>query len=124
MLAREAEQGMGITVEFHRQGIEKRLDPAVELALYRIAQEALSNIARHARATHAALSISFTLTSTIMQVVDDGVGFFVPKSPSEYAPSGHFGLLGLHERAELIGATLQIQSALGKGTNLTVTLLG
>jgi signal transduction histidine kinase len=57
-----------------------------------------------------------------MQIVDDGVGFDVPKNPSEYAPSGHYGLLGLHERAELIGATLQIRSSAGKGTSLTVSL--
>ena len=122
MLARETGQAMGIPVEFHRQGMEKRLDPAVELALYRIAQEALNNIARHAQAKHAIMSISFTPASTSMQVEDDGVGFDVPKNPSEYAPSGHYGLLGLHERAELIGAKLQIQSSPGKGTRLTVTL--
>jgi two-component system sensor histidine kinase UhpB len=122
MLARETGQAMGIPVEFHRQGMEKRLDPAVELALYRIAQEALNNIARHAQAKHAIMSISFTPASTSMQVEDDGVGFDVPKNPSEYTPSGHFGLLGLHERAELIGAKLQIQSSPGKGTRLTVTL--
>ena len=122
MLARETVQGMGIAVEFQRQGVEKRLDPSIELAFYRMAQEALSNIARHARAKQATLSISFTPTSTIMQIVDDGVGFDVPKNPSEYAPSGHYGLLGLHERAELIGATLQIRSSAGKGTSLTVSL--
>ena len=122
MLARETGQAMGIAVEFQRQGVEKRLDPTIELALYRMAQEALSNIARHAQARYATLSISFTPTSTIMQIVDDGVGFHVPENPSEYAPSGHFGLLGLHERAELIGATLQISSSAGKGTSLTVSL--
>ena len=122
MLAREAGQSMGSVVEFQRQGVEKRLEPSIELAFYRMAQEALNNISRHAQASHAALSLSFTPTSTIMQIVDDGVGFNVPKNPSEYAPSGHYGLLGLHERAELIGATLQISSSAGKGTSLTVGL--
>jgi two-component system sensor histidine kinase UhpB len=122
MLARETGQAMGIPVEFHKEGVEKRLDAAVELALYRIAQEALSNIARHAQATHATLSISFLDNSTNVQVMDDGVGFEVPKNPSEYVPSGHYGLLGLHERAELIGATIQIRSSPAKGTCLTVTI--
>jgi signal transduction histidine kinase len=121
MLARETGQGMDNAVEFHCQGVEKRLEPSIELAFYRMAQEALSNISRHAQARHATLSISFTSTATIMQIVDDGVGFEVPKNPAEYAPSGHYGLLGLHERAELIGATLQIRSSAGKGTSLTVT---
>jgi signal transduction histidine kinase len=120
MLAREIGQGMGMIVEFHCQGVEKRLDPSIELAFYRMAQEALSNISRHAQAKNATLSISFTPSSTIMQIVDDGVGFVVPENPSDYAPSGHYGLLGMHERAELIGATLQIQSSPGRGTRLSI----
>ena len=57
-----------------------------------------------------------------MQVTDNGKGFDVPKSPAEFAPSGHYGLLGLYERAELIGATLEIQSAPGQGTHLNIIL--
>ena len=123
MLARETGQGMGITVGFHRQGIERRLDASVELALYRMAQEAMSNIARHAQAKHASLSISFNSGGVTLQVSDDGVGFELPKSPAEYAANGHYGLLGLHERAELIGATLDIRTSPGNGTSLTVTIL-
>jgi signal transduction histidine kinase len=122
MLARETGQGMGIKVEFHRQGTERRLDATVELALYRMAQEALSNTARHAQAEQASMTISFLLSSITLQVVDNGVGFNLPKNPAEYAANGHYGLLGLHERAELIGATLEIRSSPGKGTSLTVTL--
>lgn len=122
MLARELGQAMGIRVEFQRQGFEKRLDPPVELALYRMAQEALSNVARHAHAKHASLSISFSSGAVNMQVVDDGIGFTMEKNPSEFAPGGHYGLLGLQERAELIGASLDIHSSPGKGTKLTVTL--
>jgi len=55
-------------------------------------------------------------------VSDDGQGFAVPKSPAEFAPGGHFGLLGLHERAESIGARLEIQSAPGQGTRVIVSL--
>jgi signal transduction histidine kinase len=57
-----------------------------------------------------------------LQVIDNGVGFQVPESPGEFAPSGHFGLLGLYERAELIGASLNIKSEAGKGTQLTIQL--
>ena len=122
MLAREASQAENILIEFHRQGTEKRLNPNVELALYRIAQEALNNVNRHAKASQAELKISFTQQDVTLQVSDDGIGFDVPKSPAEFAPSGHFGLLGLHERAELIGADLEIRSSTGQGTCLTVTL--
>jgi len=123
MLARETGQGMGIVVGFHHQGIERRLDASAELALYRMAQEAMSNIVRHAQAKHASLSVSFTPVNVSLQVSDDGVGFELPKSPAEYAANGHYGLLGLHERAELIGAALDISTSPGKGTSLTVTIL-
>ena len=54
--------------------------------------------------------------------VNVGVGFSVPKSPTEFAPGGHFGLVGLYERAQLIGAGLDIQSAPGNGTTLSIYL--
>jgi signal transduction histidine kinase len=68
------------------------------------------------------LKIAFDASEVKMEVIDNGIGFIVPKSPTELAPSGHFGLLGVHERADLIGARLEIESALGKGTNLKVRL--
>jgi two-component system sensor histidine kinase UhpB len=122
MLARETSQAAKIPVEFQRHGIEKRLNPNIELALYRMAQEALNNVARHAQASHACLYISFTTHDVTMQVTDDGRGFDVPKNPAEFSPGGHFGLLGLHERAELIGAKLAIESTNGQGSKITVYL--
>ena len=98
------------------------LNPNVELALYRMTQEALNNIIRHAQASQAHLIISFTPEQVILQVSDDGKGFEIPKNPAELAPGGHFGLLGLYERAELIGADLEIRSSPGQVTHLTVTL--
>ncbi len=122
MLVRETGQLLNIPVDFQHQGMEKRLDPSVELALYRMAQEAFSNIARHAQATQASLKITFTAQNITLLVTDNGKGFAVPKSPAEFAPSGHYGLLGLHERAELIGAALEINSVLGQGTRLDIRL--
>ncbi|HEX9090974.1 MAG TPA: ATP-binding protein [Anaerolineales bacterium] len=122
MLARETGQAMGITVEFQRLGTEKRLDPASELALYRMAQEALSNISRHAQAKIASMIISFTENEVTLLVRDNGIGFKLPVNTAEYAINGHYGLLGLHERAELIGASLNIRSSPGKGTEVTIKL--
>jgi len=122
MLAQDASQSMGIPVDFECLGEEKRLPAAVELALYRMAQEGLNNIARHAQASAAWVKMVFTPEETVLEVADNGIGFQVPKSPAEFAPSGHFGLLGLYERAELIGAKLRIQSATGKGTRLSIHL--
>ncbi len=122
MLGRETTQSSKLPVGFQRTGPERRLAPEVELALYRIAQEALSNIVRHAQASDASLSITFETQSVTLEVTDNGKGFEVPKSPSEFAPSGHFGLLGLHERAELIGAILEIESRSGLGSRVSVHL--
>ena len=55
-------------------------------------------------------------------MADNGIGFDKPKSPTDFAPNGHFGLLGIHERVDLIGARLEIKSAKEKGTRLTVRL--
>ena len=122
MLTREVGQTDHLRVEFRRMGSERRLAPEVELALYRMAQEALSNVARHARALHVSLTIAFDPQAVTMTIADDGQGFQVPASPAEFAPKGHFGLLGLHERADLIGARLDIQSSPGQGARVIVQL--
>jgi signal transduction histidine kinase len=122
MLARETSENNHLAVNFKKTGQERRLSREVELSLYRIAQEALNNVVKHSEASHADLEIAFESDETIVEIMDDGSGFLVPNSPTEFAPNGHFGLLGVHERADLIGARLEIESALGKGTRLTVRL--
>ena len=102
-----------VKVSFSFQGDERRLPASIELALYRIAQEALSNVSRHAHATQATLSIGFDHDALTLQVIDNGLGFQVPNTPSEFAPLGHFGLLGLYEGSDLIGASLKISSEIG-----------
>lgn len=122
MLARETSQNHPLVVEFQKTGPERRLSRDVELSLYRIAQEALNNAVKHSRASRADLTITFEDSIIQMEVSDNGEGFIVPNSPTEFAPRGHFGLLGVHERAELIEARLEIESALGRGTSLKVRL--
>ena len=121
MLAREVEQASEVSIDFEKRGQQSRLQPTEELALYRIAQEALSNVARHARATQTWVMISFNST-VVVEISDNGTGFDVPDSPAEFAPGGHFGLLGMYERAELIGARLEIVSTPGEGTHIKVEL--
>jgi signal transduction histidine kinase len=122
MLARDTSQALNIPVEFQDSGRERRLPVDVELAFYRIGQEALSNVARHAQASCAELHLAFAKDDTILSIRDDGCGFTVPESPAEMAASGHFGLLGIQERAEIIGARLLIDSSPGKGAHLTISL--
>lgn len=121
MLTREISQTNNLEVEFHRSGQERRLPRDVELALYRIAQEALNNVVRHAKANHAVVSIHFD-DEIKLEVRDNGVGFTVPKSPTDFAHNGHFGLLGMRERADLIGGRLEVQSEAKQGTSLSVRL--
>jgi signal transduction histidine kinase len=122
MLARETSENNHLAVNFKKTGQERRLSREVELSLYRIAQEALNNVVKHSKASHADLEIAFETNETLVQIMDDGSGFLVPNSPTEFASNGHFGLLGVHERADLISARLEIESALGGGTKLTVRL--
>ncbi len=120
MLARETESVSGVKITFQKEGVERRLSGPVELALYRMAQEALSNVARHAQASQADLRIRYQGEAVGLQVIDNGVGFETPNTPADFAPSGHFGLLGMYERADLIGARLTIHSMAGRGTQLTI----
>jgi len=122
MLARETSQNSGIQIEFNKLGEEQRLSREVELALYRMAQEALNNVVRHSQASRADLCISFEAKGIELEVNDNGIGFDMPKSPTDFAAKGHFGLLGIRERAELIGARLEVESALGRGTRLKLVL--
>ncbi len=120
MLARETSQNHALNIEFQKSGEEQRLSREVELALYRIAQEALNNVVRHSHAKRADLHINFANEETKLEVSDNGIGFDMPKSPTDFAPNGHFGLLGIRERADLIGARLEVESAPGNGTRLKV----
>ncbi len=122
MLARDAGSAMKIPVTFHVSGEERRLSSQSELALYRMGQEGLSNVARHAQPTQAELRLDFCDAEVRLMIQDDGCGFAVPESPAQMTGKGHYGLLGIQERAELIGAKMMIESETNKGTCLTIIL--
>ena len=122
MLVGETNQNNSLDVDFQKLGEEQRLLHEVELALYRIAQEALNNVVRHSQAKHADLHILFGEKEIKLEVSDNGIGFDMPKSPTDFASNGHFGLLGMRERADLIGARLEVESAPANGTRLKVRL--
>lgn len=96
-------------------------DPAAlpersRLALYRIYQQAMSNIAFHARAKSVEIKLIQDPDKAVLEVGDDGKGFAIPGCLSDLALKGHFGLVGSSERATAVGGELQIESAPGKGT--------
>ncbi|MDX1614804.1 MAG: histidine kinase [Candidatus Promineifilaceae bacterium] len=124
MLCQEVEDPQRpLRIRFAARGPVRRLSPEVELALYRITQEALSNVVRHAEASKVEVDLTFTADKVTLTVADDGRGFVVPESPAELAPLGHFGLLGIHERAELIGAQLIMNAQAGRGTQIQVEVV-
>jgi signal transduction histidine kinase len=116
MLVREIGQTAGIPIEFTSSGQERRIDPQSEMSLYRMVQESLNNVIQHASAKHTWVELEFTDTDLSVQIRDDGKGFEVSSNPAEFPEKGHFGLLGLHERAEIIGADFRILSSIGNGT--------
>jgi len=120
MLVREMEPTAGIPITFISKGYERRLDTQSEISLFRMVQESLNNVIHHAEAKHAWVELNFSETELLVQISDDGKGFMVPSNPAEFPKRGHFGLLGLQERAEIIGADYQIQSSSEAGTVVTI----
>lgn len=110
-----------IRAEVRARGEERRLPVSLETALYRIVQEALTNIWKHARASRASVIVTFECGRCIVQVADDGVGFDV-SAVGPNLQGEHLGIAGIRERAEMIGGTLRIASAPGAGTTLLVTV--
>jgi signal transduction histidine kinase len=120
MLARDMAQLADIPISFQMLGSEQRLSAQVEMSLYRMVQEALNNVVRHSQATRAWVELTFREAELTVAVRDDGKGFLVPGDPSEFPEKGHFGLLGMQERAEIISAQLTISSAPDAGTTIFI----
>jgi signal transduction histidine kinase/ligand-binding sensor domain-containing protein len=103
------------------EGRPRQVHPLVAAEIRRIAGEALFNIARHARASSVDIAITYGDRQLGVQIRDDGVGI-APSVLAQGSKEGHFGLIGLRERAERIGGALSIDSGAGKGTDVILTL--
>ena len=122
MLVKDAQRDLGVEASLQLDGQPRRLGPEAELAIFRIVQEALSNVGRHAEAGQANVRLTFDRETVRVQVQDHGKGFEPPARITELASGGHYGLLGMHERAQLVGAQLSLDSAPGGGTRISVKL--
>jgi signal transduction histidine kinase len=122
MLAQEIGHGNGLAVSLKVEGEIRRLAPDLELTAYRIAQEGLSNVVRHAGAKSAWLTVVFANDRLTLRVRDDGYGFEPPLNPADLARAGHFGLMGIRERALLFGGKIEVRSKPDQGTTLEVHL--
>ncbi len=114
-LAHEITQEGGVEVNVEVRGKARRLTDRVELSLFRIAQEALQNAKKHSQATRIGLRLAFVGDKAQLTVQDDGVGFAVPPQ-EKLATQMKFGLIGMAERARLLGGSLRVQSLPGNGT--------
>jgi PAS domain S-box-containing protein len=111
---------VGIRADLHTTGLSAdRLTSEIETTLYRIAQEALNNVAKHARADSVDVILERRSDYVSLIIEDDGVGF---EQGAAGPPHQGFGLLGMQERAALVGATVQIESAAGEGTTIIVRM--
>ena len=104
-------------------GTERRLAPALELTVFRLSQEALTNVDKHARAHSAAIRVAFDDGQVRVAISDDGQGF-TPEQAQARAQAGHLGLIGLRERVTLAGGELDVESEPGRGTTLRFTFPG
>ena len=118
-LVSQIEPQSGIRCEMRVSGEEKHFPPEDDLLIYRIVQEALSNIWRHSEATRVRVAISFNEEKTTVEVADNGKGFQMEED-MRFVQSGRIGLAGMQERADLLGGTLNILSRPGEGTKVVL----
>ncbi|GBD11858.1 Signal transduction histidine-protein kinase/phosphatase DegS [bacterium HR23] len=112
----------GIQVSLQARGLPSRLPRHLEVALFRIVQEAINNIAKHAQARHAHIALQVANGTVQVTVADDGKGFEVARVLSPASRSTSVGLLGMQERVTLLGGRLEVDSAPGQGTRLRATI--
>lgn len=118
-LSKKCRAQAGLDVNFRHSGLEARLPQDIETAVFRISQEALTNVMRHADATRADVAVWVANDRVVLRIEDKGCGF----DPADTHQSGRgAGLLGMQERAALLGGMLTIDTGVGSGTTITVEL--
>ncbi len=108
----------GVRIDVKVIGTPVRLAGKIEMNLLRIGQEAVANAFKHGHASQVRIELQYASDRVILKVSDDGLGF----GPDQSSSAGHFGLLDMRERAEALGSHLQIESAPGRGTQITVEI--
>jgi signal transduction histidine kinase len=119
-LASDLNKNYGIKVETQIEGKQRMLPTESELTLFRIIQEALTNIRKHSQAGEAGVKIEFLDHKVKITIQDNGLGFEVPARVGDFTTLGKLGMIGMQERAHLIGGTFHIKSQPGEGTVITV----
>jgi signal transduction histidine kinase len=118
-IAKQHGERTGITTEV--TGELKDIPSELSIGCFRVAQEALTNVTRHAKARHVWIELSQTEAALDLTIRDDGVGFDVARTLEAAAGSGHLGLLGMKERVQVLGGDMSVDSELGHGTRVRIT---
>ncbi len=108
----------GLGCQFSEVGTPVRLPSSMEIAVYRIVQEALSNVRKHASATNVNLRLQFQTDKLLIEVRDNGRGFDLSHTLDSAISVGHMGLLGMKQRAEMLGGDIRIRTGEGTGTSI------
>lgn len=115
-LARTLEQRTGLRVELTLEGLEERLDPEVETLVFRLVQEALTNVLRHAEVDRATVEVSRAAGLLELRIADQGQGFDADATLVGREAASGSGLRGMRDRLELFGGRLELSSEEGRGT--------
>ncbi|HTP41468.1 MAG TPA: sensor histidine kinase, partial [Nitrospiria bacterium] len=121
MLDRRAREA-GFTTRCVARGMDERLPPEIESTAFRIAQEALTNVVRHANARNVRVELSRRKNVVKLLIVDDGIGFDPEAARAEALRGKSLGLVGMEERASLVNGRMVVRSAPGKGTELKLEI--
>jgi len=105
-------------IDFRIFGLEERLPSSMEVAIYRLVQESINNISKHAKAKHVTVHLEFKPLKILIKIVDDGIGF----AEAELKKGSRFGLMGMRERVKLLDGEIQIISAPNQGTKILIEI--
>ncbi|MBI4299808.1 MAG: sensor histidine kinase, partial [Chloroflexi bacterium] len=119
---RESSQRSHINIDFRTQGLKERPPATMETALYRIIQEAVTNVIKHAEAKNISIILEQRDGTILTRIQDDGKGFEVRGIHTSAVWGKGLGLLGMRERAALLGGELTVESGRGEGTTVRVTM--
>jgi signal transduction histidine kinase len=121
-LASELTKNFGIKVTTEFNEVQVPLPPESELMVFRITQEALTNVRKHSQATEVSIKADFSEDKVTLVIRDNGKGFNMLPRMGDFAKEGKLGLNGMQERAQLLGGSLKIESHIGAGTVITVEI--
>ncbi len=124
VLTAELNQQAKLKAYVETSGTERRLSADLELALFRIAQEATGNARKHARASDVVVKVEFRSERILLTISDNGQGFGMPRNTADFINLGKLGLIGIQERTRLFNGRMDITATPGKGTTLTVSVPG